>query len=141
MSNILKSNYKIIFIFFLLGHLFIVLITFIYLTSSLAAGGKPEIHKLIVEEFTGIYSIFLLSPVILFLIFKHPITKNNFYKILPVYFVAVAILGVMHVWIMDMSRIFIYDLAGWGKYYFGDFHYRYIMETLKLLLAYFILVF
>jgi two-component system, LytTR family, sensor kinase len=137
MSNdIFKSRYKTALILFIIANISGVLNTLVYLTTSLAEGGRPDIIHIIVWEFTGAYSAMLLFPVVLYLMFRHPVTKKNFYKTVPVYFITILILGALHTLLMYESRVIIHDLAGWGKYYYGYLPYRYIMETLKVTMGY-----
>jgi two-component system, LytTR family, sensor kinase len=140
MSNdIFKSRYKTALILFIIANISGMLNTIVYLTTMLATGGTPDVIQIIVWEFTGSYSAMLLSPVMLYLMFRHPVTKKNFINTVPVYLLTILILGALHTLSMYVSRSIIYDLAGWGKYYYGYLPYRYIMETLKVSMGYAVL--
>jgi two-component system, LytTR family, sensor kinase len=135
-NDIFKSRYKTALILFIIANISGALNTIVYLTTMLAEGGRPEIFHLIVWEFTGAYSAMLLFPVVLYLMFRHPVTKKNFFKTVPVYFITILILGALHTLFMYVSRSIIHELAGWGKYYYGYLPYKYIMETLKVSMGY-----
>ena len=136
MKNVLESKYKIALILFIFANISGALNTLVFLTTDLATGSRHEITHLITWEFTGSYSAMLLFPFVLYLMFRHPVTKDNLYKTLPVYFLTVLILGALHNLIMYVSRTIIHDLAGWFEYNHGCLPYRYIMETLKVSLGY-----
>ena len=139
MNNVLKSKRKIALILFIIANISGVLNSLVYLTTSRATGSGEKIIQVVASEFTGSYSAMLLAPVVLFLLFRHPLTKYNLHKTLPAYIITALALGLMHTWIMYVSRVIISDLAGWGNYCYGNLLYRYMMETLKLTLGYVIL--
>ena len=116
--------------------------TLVIITLKLAEGGKINNLQYFVYEFTGSYSFFLLTPVMLLLTAKLPLVKGKLLARIPIYLLTIAVCGAVHTAIMYYSRIFIFDIAGWGNYYYGYIPYRYIMETIKLstgfLLVYFV---
>jgi two-component system, LytTR family, sensor kinase len=135
-----KNRYKVFLFFFLLANLNAIINTLVIITSELADRNKIDYAHYIVYEFSGSYSFFLLLPFMLLLIDKLPFTRANFLKCFTVYFLTIALFGIIHTAIMYYSRIVIFNLAGWGKYNYGDMIYRYPMETLKLF-AGFVLVY
>lgn len=131
-----KLNYKLFLILFGLANLNGLLNSLVVITTRLAEGSNLEIIHIFVWEFTGSYSFFLLTPVIIYLIYNYPFAKNNLLKTIPIYLITVLILGVIHTINMYWSRILIYNLAGWGIYDYGYLPFRYMMETLKMMVGF-----
>lgn len=133
-------KWKLAMILFAFANINGLLNSLVVITTRLAEGNKLPLIHIFVWEFTGSYSFIILSPVIIYLVYHYPFTKNNLLKTIPLYIIIMAILGVVHTLNMYWSRIVIYDLAGWGDYNYGYLPYRYLMETLKMTVG-FVLVY
>lgn len=135
----MKSKYKLALVLFAFANINAVLNTLVIITTRLAEGDTIRLIRIMVWEFSGSYSFFLLSPIMLILIFKYPLIKGKIFKTIPIYLLTIAVLGAVHTINMYLSRIIIYDLAGWGHYGYGYPPFRYIMETLKLGIGFLVL--
>lgn len=134
-----KKKHHTFLFFFLLANINALLNISVLVSTSLVEGHKPKFLFHTIEELTGSYSFFLLVPLMLILFKKFPLIKNKLVSRLPLYFFAAGCFGFLHTIIMYASRSAIYDLAGWGMYEFGYMPYRILMESLKLLLGFWIL--
>ena len=134
-QRIFEKKHQTILFFFLFANVVGLLNTFVVITSQLAEGEKINVVKYFIYEFSGVYSFFLLIPLMLLLFKKLPVRKNNLTTIIPIYVLTAAVLGLIHTCIMYFSRILIFQMAGWGTYDYGYLPYRYVMETLKLSLG------
>lgn len=134
-----KKKYQTFLFFFLLANVNALLNFSVIVSTILVEGGKPDILLHTIFELTGSYSFFSLTPLMLILFDKLPLKKEKLWIRIPLYFLAAGCLGVMHTTIMYVSRSLIFDLAGWGAYEYGYFPYRVLMETLKLLLGFWVL--
>ncbi len=133
-----KNKYKTFLFFFVLANVNALLNFSVIVSTMLVEGETPDFLKHTIFELTGSYSFFVLTPLMLLLFNKVPLKKEKLWFVIPIYFIAVACLGVMHTYIMFTSRSLIFNLAGWGFYDFGYFPYRILMESLKLLLGFWI---
>lgn len=137
--SFLKKKYQTFLFFFLLANLNALLNFSVLVSTKLVEGNNPKLLKYAIEELTGSYSFFSLVPVMLLLFKKLPLKKNNLITHIPVYFIATSVIGFIHTIIMYTTRSFIYDMIGWGMYSFGYLPYRVLMESLKLLIGFWIL--
>lgn len=134
-----NKKYKTILFFFLLANVIALFNFLVVVSSMLAEGENPPYLKHVIYEWTGAYSFCLLVPLMLFLFFRFPISKKNYWYAIPIYFLSAGLIGVVHTFVMYTSRVTIFDFAGWGSYEYGYLPYRIIMETLKMLLGFWIL--
>ena len=134
-----KTKYKTFLFFFLLANVNALLNFSVIVSTILVEGGKPDILYHTIFELTGSYSFFSLTPLMLILFNRLPLKKEKLWIRIPLYFLAAGCFGVMHTYIMFVTRTLIFDLAGWGIYEYGYFPYRILMESLKLLLGFWIL--
>lgn len=127
-----KKFLKYFLFFFGIGTAVGILNTSIVVTTYLTEGEKFSLFRPAVWEFTGSYSFALLLPLALFIFRKYPVSKNNFAKPVFIYFLTSLAIGLLHVFFMYYSRQFIYNLAGWGAYNYGDLTFRILMEYIKI---------
>ena len=106
-------------------------------TNALAESNNINPHTLF-YEMSGIYSAFLVLPFMLFCIRKFPITKVNCFYIVPLHILFAILSGMIHTLIMWGSRDIIFKIMDWGTYNYGIISYRFIMETSKLFVTYWI---
>jgi LytS/YehU family sensor histidine kinase len=85
----------------------------------------------LIDELTGVYTFWLLIPVILTFFKRYPLGKNNFLKRFPIYLLFTIAVGLTHTLMMYISRLLIYPLLGFGIYDYGYIPFRIIMEYLK----------
>lgn len=100
-------------------------------TDALASGRTHYNWKApFVNEFTGAYSAVLLVPFMMWLWKRRPI-QRNWTTGIPLYIVAIVLLGVTHTTLMHLSRVVLYPpLVGYAFDY-GSLIYRYLMEFQK----------
>lgn len=79
-------------------------------------------------ETTGVYSILIVLPFVIWVIKKFPITRKNLITHIPLHLLASMIYGVSHTMLMFSIRTFIFWTAGWGAYDYGRFVYKIPME-------------
>ncbi|MGD8779717.1 MAG: histidine kinase [Ignavibacteria bacterium] len=134
----LPENKTIRYILLFLGIGFVVGImnTAVVTTTNLAEKGKIEILFPFIYEMTGAFSFTLLLPLMLLLYKKYPLARNNFIIRIPLYFLAAVPLGIIHTYLMYVSRQLIFDIAGWGEYDYGIMPYRLIMEYIKMCIGF-----
>jgi two-component sensor histidine kinase len=133
-----KKSHTFLF-FFLLANLNALLNFSVLVSTELVEGHNPKILFHTIEELTGSYSFFSLVPLMLIIFKKFPLRKNKVVIRPPLYFFAAGCFGFLHTLIMYTTRSVIYDVFGWGTYEFGYMPYRILMESLKLLLGFWIL--
>lgn len=104
----------------------------VVVTTNLAESGNARFLFPFIYEMTGGYSFIILLPFMLILYKRYPLTKQNYYYILPLYFLAAIPVAGLHVLFMFSSRQLIFNLAGWGTYDYGYMPYRFIMEYIKM---------
>lgn len=90
----------------------------------------------VVDEFTGVYSFFLLIPIIILFFKKYPLAKDNLTHRIPVYLVATVIVGLTHTSMMYFSRVLLYPFFNLGNYDYGYIPYRVIMEYFKQIISF-----
>jgi sensor histidine kinase YesM len=105
-------------------------------TSDLASGGRQLYRYPLVVEMTGHYTAFLLAPFIIFGFSRLPISRSNWFWMIPVHLAISVVFGVAHTTMMFLSRDAIFGLLGWGHYNYGAFGYRLLMEYHKQFLVY-----
>jgi signal transduction histidine kinase len=125
--------------FFLLANINALFNFSVLISTELVEGNTPKFLLHVIEELTGSYSFFSLVPLMLLLFKKLPIKRNNLITHIPLYFIAAFCIGFLHTLIMFITRTILYDAIGWGNYDFGYLPYRILMESLKLLLGFWIL--
>lgn len=91
-----------------------------------------DIPARLFDELTGTWSLLLPLPFLLKWFELYPLAKENWPRRLPVYFVVMLALGLVHTTIMTVVRDLSYPILGFGYYDPGELRYRYIMETAKV---------
>ncbi len=127
-----KKIFKYIMFFFGIGTAIGFMNTAIVVSTRLAERENFNIVFPAIGEFTGAYSFAILLPVMLYVFRKFPISKQNYAFPAIIYFLAFIPVGALHISFMYLSRQFISDLAGWGRYDYGYLPYRIIMEYIKM---------
>ncbi|MBL7994336.1 histidine kinase [bacterium] len=91
---------------------------------------------ILINEFTGSYSYFLLLPFILFFIERMRFSRTNWYWMVPSHIVFTMMSSVTHTMLMTVSRVWLYNKFDFGTYDLGEPYYRFVMEYHKQFLIY-----
>lgn len=105
----------------------LLLFAYHYLEVLAARGSKPALEPLI-SELTGAFVGGLLFFPVRRLVRRIPITRSNWPRRLPVYVLAILVLGPVATTLMWGARSILYPLAGLGRYDYGVMPLRYFME-------------
>jgi signal transduction histidine kinase len=108
----------------------------IAVTSWRAEGNRFSAKYAFLWEMTGIYTVLLLLPGLLFLMTRFPVTRATVLTRVPLHAAAFVAFAVCHTLLMWGTRNVLYRLLGWGSYDYGDMRYRFFMEGGKQLLGY-----
>jgi two-component system, LytTR family, sensor kinase len=127
-----KKIIKYFLLFFAIGTAIGTMNTAIVATTMLAERESFSIVFQAIGEFTGAFSFVILLPIMLYVFRRYPISGNNYIMPLIKYLLAYIPVGLLHILFMYLSRQWINDLAGWGKYDYGDLTYRIMMEYIKM---------
>ena len=103
---------------------------FFFLRASLADLARQEDvawFEMFLEEMTGAYSSFSLSPLIAWLVLRYPIA-GRWRSRLPLYAAAAVVYAVLDTTLMYLLRLAAFALAGRGVYDYGVLAIRYFME-------------
>ncbi|KAB2877917.1 hypothetical protein F9K33_15100 [bacterium] len=93
-----------------------------------------------VNEMTGTYTLFLLFPLLLFIMMRLRIRLSNWYWTVPLHLLITVVYGVAHTLLMTISRVWLYAKFDLGTYYFGEPYYRFLMEYHKQFLVYWLIL-
>jgi LytS/YehU family sensor histidine kinase len=80
------------------------------------------------EEYTGAYAGLVLFPLILWLVRKTRVRRNNWWRTVPLNLLVMVGFSVCDTTLMSVSRTLLAPLFGLGKYDYGIMLYRYPME-------------
>jgi signal transduction histidine kinase len=109
---------------------------FIVITSWRAEGNAGSAKYPFLWEMTGIYTVLLLLPALLFVMRRFPITRATLATRVPLHLAAFAAFAVAHTLLMWGTRTVLYRLLGWGTYDYGAMRYRFFMEGAKQAVIY-----
>ncbi len=96
--------------------------------DDLARGHPGTPLPRLIEELTGAYAGALVFLVLVWVVPRHPLRRDNWTRRLPAYLGLVLLLGLAHTTLMWGSRTLLFPLAGLGAYDYGIMRYRYPME-------------
>jgi signal transduction histidine kinase len=96
--------------------------------DDLARGHDHPFQARLIEELTGAYAMALVFLVLVWVVNRWPMERENWYRRVPGYAVLVIVADLVHTTLMWGSRLVIFPLAGLGPYDYGIMHYRYPME-------------
>jgi two-component system, LytTR family, sensor kinase len=82
----------------------------------------------LLEEATGTVAALLVFPALLWLCLRLPIRRNNWRRLVPLYFGAAVVVSALHTSLNWGLRIAAFSLAGQGRYDYGIMSIRYFME-------------
>jgi signal transduction histidine kinase len=99
-----------------------------FVTNNLAKGYPGNYQYFFITELTGVYTILLLLPLLIWFFNKFPVKRGNIPTHIPLYLFASIIFGAFHTLLMYLSRSLIYLIANLGRYEYGQIEYRFVME-------------
>lgn len=105
-------------------------------TSDLASGKLHPARYPFLYEMTGAYTVLLLLPILLPLVARFGVRRDNWKRRVPLHIGLSIAFGVTHTLLMWGSRSLLFRLLGWGSYDYGDMGYRFVMEYQKQIFAY-----
>ncbi len=105
--------------------------------GELMVSGKTfSLRYPLVHELTGAWCMFLLLPLMLYLMNGYPVRRSNWIIAVPVHLAASAVFGATHTMMIWGSRRVIYWVGDMGPFDFGRMDYRFLMEYQKQLISY-----
>jgi two-component system LytT family sensor kinase len=126
-------------LFFVYTAIFVLIFGYHYL-DDLSRQRPGTFTVRFLEEFTGVYSVFLLLPLVLrvadFYLFK----VNGWVKKVAFHLPAAVAFSFLHTSLMALSRWIVAPWIGLGQYDYGIMRFRYPMELSNDLLGYTIIV-
>lgn len=90
----------------------------------------------VVDEFTGVYTFFILIIFLLRFFKNYPLEKNNFKSRLPVYLLLSIAVGLTHTSMMYATRVILFPVFNLGEYDYGYIPYRIVMEYFKQFISF-----
>lgn len=103
----------------------------IEVSDRLTSGQNSAILELLIYELTGVFTALILIPFLLWLFRRAPLTRDTWWRRLPIYFLVLIAFGLAHTTLMTVSRTLLFDLLGTGPYNPGVIPYRYLYEFHK----------
>jgi two-component system LytT family sensor kinase len=108
--------------------------------DDLARGHLGTFARRLLEEGTGVYSVFLLLPFILRFGQIYLFEKKGWLQLAGKHLVGAVTFSAAHTTIMALSRHFLFPLLGQGPYDYGNMFFRYPMEFSNDLVSYTVFV-
>ncbi len=99
-------------------------------------GDDTPFYYPLIHEMTGAYAAFLLLPFLLRFFNRFPVTKENWYRTIPVHLMGSVVFGVSHTLLMTGSRVLIFAALSLEEYKMGEPVLRFVMEYQKQILLY-----
>ncbi len=105
----------------------------INVTEDLAERNPVQWTHYLVDEFTGVFLIFALLPLLWLFFRRVPANRFRLWPTVLIYLSASVVFGAVHTSLMYLVRIFVYQWLGLGDYgsHYGVLTYRYAYEYLK----------
>jgi len=127
-------------VLFLLYTLIAVLLTGYRYLDDLTRQHQGTFYMRVLEEGTGVYSVFLLLPLVFRFARIYLYERKGWLKLGFFHLTAALIFSAVHTTMMAVSRHFLAPLMGLGPYDYGIMTYRYPMEFSKDLIAFTVIV-
>lgn len=108
----------------------------IIMTEKMASRHPIPFQYPFVHEMTGVYTILVLLPALLWFFKRYPMTRKNLLTHIPLYVLVSILFGTCHTGLMWLSRILVYWLANMGPFDYGRMDYRLLMEYHKQLIVF-----
>jgi two-component system LytT family sensor kinase len=94
----------------------------------------------LLEEFTGVYTVFLVLPLVLRVANLYLFKSKGWLRLVVFHLAAAVGFSFVHTSLMALSRWLVAPLIGLGHYDYGDMIYRYPMELSNDLMGYTVIV-
>lgn len=107
-------------------------------TDALAGREPVEFPWRFMDEMTGAYCALALLPFVLWFFRSFPLRRKNLATHLPLYFLTGFIYAAVQMSLMAVTRTVLYPLIGLGRFDYGLIVFRFLMESLKLQLVFWI---
>jgi two-component system LytT family sensor kinase len=99
--------------------------------DDLARGHQHTFAMRMLEEMTGAYVGLLLFPLVVWVVRRTRIHRNNWMRMLPLNLLTLVAFSACDTALMSLSRSLLSPLVGLGQYNYGIMLYRYPMEFAK----------
>jgi len=127
-------------VLFLLYTLIAVLLTGYRYLDDLTRQHPGTFYMRVLEEGTGVYSVFLLLPLVFRFARIYLYERKGWLKLGFFHLAAALIFSALHTTMMAVSRHFLAPLMGFGPYDYGIMTYRYPMEFSNDLIGFTVIV-
>ncbi len=107
-------------------------------TDNLASRKPAEFPWRFMDEMTGAYCAYALLPFVLWFFRSFPLRRKNLATHLPLYLLTGFIYAAVQMALMAATRTVLYPLIGLGRFDYGLIVFRFLMESLKLQLVFWI---
>ncbi|HEY4439780.1 MAG TPA: hypothetical protein VGN14_04960, partial [Candidatus Elarobacter sp.] len=108
--------------------------------DDLARGHGGTLPSRLIEESTGVYTAFVLVPLILALCRRLPWSSAAWPRVIALQVLGGVVYSLLHTTLMALTRAAIFPLAGFGPYNYGNMSWRYPMELANDIVDYTIIV-
>jgi two-component system LytT family sensor kinase len=127
-------------ILFLIYTLIAVLMTGYRYLDDLTRQRPDTFNMRLLEEGTGVYSVFLLLPFVFLFAQKYLFERKGWLRLGLLHVVGAVVFSAAHTTMMAVSRHFLAPLMGLGPYDYGIMTYRYPMEFSNDLIGFTVIV-
>jgi two-component system, LytTR family, sensor kinase len=125
---------------FLLYTLVAVLLTGYRYLDDLSRQHSGTFYRRVLEEGTGVYSVFLLLPFVFLFARKYLFERKGWLRLGFLHLAGAVFFSAAHTTMMAVSRHFLAPLMGLGQYDYGIMKYRYPMEFSNDLIGFTVIV-
>ncbi len=135
-SNLKRIVYKYTLIFFVV---MIALNTLNYTFQDLSSGYKVFFVRILIGEIVAFGLFYALVPAIYYVIINYPISQTHLVRNILTQFAATVVMTSILTNLIYEVRTIFWPILGFGKFEYGKFEYRIVMEYSRMLLMYGIL--
>ncbi len=108
----------------------------VVITGKLASNEPVDIRHNLLDEMTAAYCGMALLPILLWFFRRFPLGRKKLAAHILLYVGASFVYAAMWIALIYLTRSLLYPLLAMGTYRFGVFQYQYLMENLKMMLAF-----
>ena len=134
------SRGRITFVVFLIYLAIAILMTGYRYLDDLSRAYAGTFTRRALEEGTGVFTVFLLLPLIFRFAKKYLFESRGWLKLALLHLAGAAVFSALHTTMMAFSRDFLAPLLGIGRYDYGIMTYRYPMEFSNDLIGFTVIV-
>ncbi|MCL6099722.1 MAG: histidine kinase [Bacteroidetes bacterium] len=135
-SNLKRIVYKYTLIFFVV---MIALNTMNYTFQDLSSGYKVFFVRILIGEIVAFGLFYALVPAIYYVIINYPVSQTHLVRNILIQFAATVVMTSILTNLIYEVRTIFWPILGFGKFEYGKFEYRIVMEYSRMLLMYGIL--